>query len=822
MEAIGIAIGVPGLAALFLQAGLQGYDVLTNASHVSADVDHYIHSIKLEEQKLRDWKDSINRAKLSDDPKSPERERYLLIIGTLARIAYLFTSMAAMEDEYVPTVKRVENKNSVSRLFRRFRRPRWMVGSSEIEKPQRSSSPANFHYRMEEILPHNMTSDQLEVLGDTVAKSDISIQGIKWAILDRKKLQGLLERLSGYTQSLIDISGPLVSASASRSGTSAERQFMVPFPHNPNYVERKDVQGQLDDLLTPKKDTQPRAALWALGGMGKTTIAVEYCYRCWKERPATSIFWVHANSKETFQESYQDIAKRIGIKALSEDQSALQDAVKHWLESSESGEWIMVIDNLDNLEIESKYIPIRQGTVLFTTRDSRIFGDPRFAVPKNARIEVPKMSLAEASSMCQTLGMADDSDPAQSSAQIELLELLEYLPLAIAQSAAYIRKTSMTTQQYMELFKKSVENQANLLDKPLYRSSKEDYNFSESRTVMRTWAITIDKIKAENPLALEILQFMSVIDPEKISLKVIHAVPRFGEAGNLILSEAIGLLLSFALLTLLESSHYRLHRLVSFWSRATMRREQRNNTLHVAAESLQQSFPEDMVAHLSTCSQLLPHTTTLLQHIQESDIEFGEIMVLQGSVAAAFDIMGEYDKALEWYQRALDGCEKMLGKDHPSTLATLDTVNNMAIVFESQGAYDKALEWYQRALDGKEKTLGKDHPSTLGTVNNMAIVFESQGAYDKALEWYQRALDGKEKTLGKDHPSTLDTVNNMAIVFESQGAYDKALEWYQRALDGREKTLGKDHPSTLVTVNNMASMLRSSFSNAAAIKSYKD
>jgi tetratricopeptide (TPR) repeat protein len=225
-----------------------------------------------------------------------------------------------------------------------------------------------------------------------------------------------------------------------------------------------------------------------------------------------------------------------------------------------------------------------------------------------------------------------------------------------------------------------------------------------------------------------------------------------------------------------------------------------------------------------------------------------------------FDNQGEYGKALEWYQRALDGKEKTLGKDHPSTL---DTVNNMALVFSNQGEYGKALEWYQRALDGKEKTLGKDHPSTLQTVHNMALVFSTkgsmarhlsgtsepsmakrrhserttlplsrpsttwprfstnQGEYGKALEWYQRALDGREKTLGKDHPSTLDTVHNMGVVFDNEGEYGKALEWYQRALDGCEKTLGKDHPSTLQTVNNMASVFDNQGEYGKALEWYQ-
>ena len=83
----------------------------------------------------------------------------------------------------------------------------------------------------------------------------------------------------------------------------------------------------------------------------------------------------------------------------------------------------------------------------------------------------------------------------------------------------------------------------------------------------------------------------------------------------------------------------------------------------------------------------------------------------------------------------------------------------------------KALEWYQRALDGKEETFGKGHPSTLGTVNNMALVFGHQGEYEKALEWHQRALDGREKTLGKDHPSTLKTARRLkALRFSLDGS----------------------------------------------------
>ena len=88
----------------------------------------------------------------------------------------------------------------------------------------------------------------------------------------------------------------------------------------------------------------------------------------------------------------------------------------------------------------------------------------------------------------------------------------------------------------------------------------------------------------------------------------------------------------------------------------------------------------------------------------------------------------------------------------------------MALVFQDKGEYDKALEWYQRALDGKEKVFGKDHPNALTTVHHMATVFQDKGEYGKALECCQRALDGREKALGKDHPDTILTAYRIATL----------------------------------------------------------
>jgi hypothetical protein len=55
-------------------------------------------------------------------------------------------------------------------------------------------------------------------------------------------------------------------------------------------------------------------------------------------------------------------------------------------------------------------------------------------------------------------------------------------------------------------------------------------------------------------------------------------------------------------------------------------------------------------------------------------------------------------------------CETMLGKEHPSTLTS---INNLAAVLRYQGKYEHVVEMYRQELRLCKTVLGQDHPSTL-------------------------------------------------------------------------------------------------------------
>ena len=54
-------------------------------------------------------------------------------------------------------------------------------------------------------------------------------------------------------------------------------------------------------------------------------------------------------------------------------------------------------------------------------------------------------------------------------------------------------------------------------------------------------------------------------------------------------------------------------------------------------------------------------------------------------------------------------------------------MNNLAECLRSQGKYDAAEPLYRETLQLTEKVLGKEHPDTLASMNNLAALFESQG-----------------------------------------------------------------------------------------------
>ena len=77
------------------------------------------------------------------------------------------------------------------------------------------------------------------------------------------------------------------------------------------------------------------------------------------------------------------------------------------------------------------------------------------------------------------------------------------------------------------------------------------------------------------------------------------------------------------------------------------------------------------------------------------------------------------------------------------------------------GDYEKALPLYQRALEIREKVLGPQHPDVATTLNNLAGLYYHTASYEEALPLLERSLKILERKLGSSHPNFKTTEQNI-------------------------------------------------------------
>ncbi|KAF3159958.1 hypothetical protein TWF751_000510 [Orbilia oligospora] len=563
-----------------------------------------------------------------------------------------------------------------------------------------------------------------------------------------------------------------------------EINFVVPFhmpsPRNRNFVGRAEKLRQVYEYFSgPNSIDIPRVfALTGTGGMGKTQIALEYAYR--HHHDYTAVFWVSSASEDTIRTSFIDIMQRIvkeqaritwpesppdyqaigsklGIPGLIDRKGTvsanleavdnIRSALFSWLQLPGNSRWLLIFDNADDLETFSiqKYIPNQgSGAILITSRR------PEFS--QSARqVDLEGLDSKSAVALLLNLAHLTDSGVLESEA-MTLVKKLGFMPLAISHAGCYIHEAQLPLGNYLSYYNKAFMAVQS-------RKPRFGWNYRND-TAATTWEVSFSRVEEQDKEAALLLLVCSYLNPEEIF-------------DNLWEDE----LLDNVEIKIIRFGIFSVHPVVHSWARE------------------RSGQPE--------CFKTIRHAVQLLgKASQRRDVsrDSNEWKAREERrVVSHLEYLHQYLKPLfsAFLQEERESNNQMF----------FDHVHNIALVFSNQGKYDEAMQWYTRALAGCEKALGKDHPSTLDTVHNIAGVFSNQGKYDEAMRWYQRAISGREKALGKDHPSTLDTVNNIALVFSNQGKYDEAMQWYERALAGKEKALGKSHPSTLATAECLSTLI---------------
>ncbi|WQF82773.1 Putative tetratricopeptide-like helical domain superfamily, malT-like TPR region [Colletotrichum destructivum] len=624
--------------------------------------------------------------------------------------------------------------------------------------------------------------------------------------------------------------------------TTARPSFVFPFEQNKDFIDRPDVVASLDALLPPVDEYQS-AALWGLGGSGKTQIALEFAYSRFHQTNC-AVYWVHADNEATFTQDYEALARKAGLDKKGKD---LLHAVRGWIEAQPR--WLLVVDNADDISIFGvgsdsgstrdngnpteetclyDYIPRGPvGTVLWTTRDERLVGS---LVGVRQGLQVGRMTAGEATALFESTRGNDVLNDEKDSVS-ELLTKLDYLPLAVSQAAAYIRRLSVPIAQYLSRLDE-VKKRWKILQKSEHDRHRRP---AVPNSILQTWSISMDHLKKKDHTAYNLLLTLAYVHNENIPESFIHAAARscranIGQSTSSPTSPtesddesdddddaaatAVVRLREFSFLSARKPQEtgqtYEMHGLVQDAARYALsrktRREEAARFSKIALLLISDLFPSNPKETWEEYELWLPHALQSSEWAEVCEADANqEIAALLMKVNDYLLNRGRYNEMLAITRKAYLFGRASLGVTHPITLLNM---NKLAELYAIQKRYEDAEEVALEAVELTQQAFGMRHRTTLTAMTRLAAFLKNGNKLDDAEKILTEVL--KPRTLLQSlEEISLDTAQfqamvQLALVYHRQGKYNVAEQIQIKLLRFQEDFLGKKDLETMSTMARLA------------------
>ncbi|CVK85819.1 uncharacterized protein FMAN_06666 [Fusarium mangiferae] len=708
--------------------------------------------------------------------------------------------------------------------------------------------------------------DRLDPGSARKAMRRFGLRALKWPF-ESKEISTVISNIEHYKQTitlclqvdqttiLLDVSQRVENLSLQQQSTPSVARppcFNVPFDRDQDFVARPDMTAWLRDKYS---GSTGRMALVGMGGFGKSQVAINFAYSVNDEDSDVNIFWVHASSRPRFEEAYRAIAERMKLPKRDEPSTDILALVRDWLQNDESGRWLMIIDNADDIKlfypkgpderVLASFLPkCNNGTILVTSRSldaaERLTGSHRNIFQVSTMDEAQGLHLIRNK---LTANFGND-------AAVKLLEALDYIPLAITQAAAYINRRAPreSVESYLKAFQESDQKRNSLLEIDLGDLRRDE---TVSNSVITTWQVTFEKIRHERPSAADLLSFMSLFDHKGIpefALQYYNGKLKHRKDKAVGFEDDLDLLRSYSLVSVTANRNvFELHATVQACTRAwTSSSDKLPQLKSLFIYSMRDNFSPYEFENWPTCQMLLPHLGSVIQEEPHmDDVEpWAKLLCLytryllsagkykaaeeisKKAITAALPSLGEDHTTMQRCFRELasayrrlkklseaesiqlqlvDTSKKIWGEEHERTLSRM---NGLALIYQYQHRYAEAEGLLVRTLKIAQRIHEDKHRDVLIAKANLALTYLNQYQYDKAKEVVIQVLEEQKIVLGPEHPDTLATMSNLARIYWEQGEFEKAIELQQQVLVMRRRVLGEHHPRTLSSMKQGAEILK--------------
>jgi hypothetical protein len=421
----------------------------------------------------------------------------------------------------------------------------------------------------------------------------------------------------------------------------------------PHLAGREELLTKLEEQLAAGNTQESRVVtLHGLGGVGKTSIAVEYAHRHLSEY---GLVWQFAaEDPAVMAAGFGELAEQLGVRDLLDQADPVTQVHAALAASSES--WLLIFDNApDAAAVRSALPPADRGQVIITSRN------PHW--PAGQAIEVPILGLQDAVRFL--LSRVDATGTVEAEAAQDLARDLGRLPLALEQAAAYVQSTGRSIAEYLALFRKRHVD-------ILLRGDPLGYD----KRVATTWTLAFEQLRQADPQAITLLRLLSCYAPDTIPIRLLlQSGPALlalmeGQVvsdlrplleDSLAVDDAVIALRRYSLISPPVGGVVSVHPLVQAVTRDQLPGVSHEVWRQTAADLLKAALPKDpeQPHNWPVYAILLPHVNIILANDAESIAK----------VANYLGHSGNYSAALALYQSLVDIRGPVTNAENPHTLA---------------------------------------------------------------------------------------------------------------------------------------------------------
>lgn len=568
--------------------------------------------------------------------------------------------------------------------------------------------------------------------------------------------------------------------------------FHLPYSRNPSFTGRDDLIQTIRDKIVDIR-MKHKIALHGHGGVGKTQIALEYCFRY--RSNYRFVFWLSCVDRIRFLSGLKEIAARTG-NLTPNSSHTLEEIVKSVLQWFESNtRWLLVLDGLEDINIVAGYLPQTHHSdhILITTRNSH-------DQLRSEGVQINTMEPHESVSLLITRANLQTNQKEVEHEARNLVTELKYFPLAIVQAASYIC-TSHDIFEYLETYRG-------------HRNISHRDPFVEA--VSTTWKISYSRLQINSKALIGLLAFLN---PDEIHLEFLRAGSPglYSELASIVnddslLQETLRDLESYSLIRI-ENDRRKviIHRIVQYVVAHNLDSEHQTLLIAQVLSMALHAFPSTLGdGDRRTCRLYYAQVMGILTNIEEDQnwsltisANASDFQVLSYRVANYLYMDGYQSYALKLYNKLHEIRKSLVGPEHPDVLKSMA---HLAMIYSGVGQLNEALKLMDKCLHLRTNILGIEHADTLQTMYELAELQLKLNEPEKAEEMHERCLKTRKRVFGPDHVDTLQSMYGLAVTYASLRKLKKAIPLHENCLEVRRRDLGSAHPQTLQSIHELGDM----------------